>query len=410
MKMFKDPGYRNSERRASTILIFLLSSFLFFSCNKESLNVEETKALNEFLSHEWFDLRFVKFSDETVPNEARYTFKIEDSKLKHIRETFWSASFGDKHYKDEGEVNVYYDKEKNGIVIELFNDKNELIDDGIIRIDRSEIVNRLTRQTQLRERIKEILKSRKFTELTFNEFDQRGIFESQLQDSYQSEDFEMNYSYELISHLEGLKDFKPLVIEDFYSSAGDGILWQLREFYDDALVGEYGAKNLRSNFSESEIIEILKTLNGNLKFYDSNISTKESFQDEPYSIQVDTDVEFYEEPRFANRYKSEIILPIKGDNFNFLSDWYGNGSNSSGNFEKIELVQEGLSFGMIIRFKGNLNSTDGNWFKIYKVSDTPVSNADTVAYDVAPVKTGSEMPSKLFFFQRNKYFALDKEQ
>ena len=89
------------------IVLFIFLSFSLLSCNKQSLSEEEISVINKFLTWEWYDLEMVTFSGETIPNEASFEFKVEGGKLRHVSNTYYSASFGDKHYQSEGDVNLY---------------------------------------------------------------------------------------------------------------------------------------------------------------------------------------------------------------------------------------------------------------------------------------------------------------
>lgn len=361
-------------------LLFSSLVVIFFSCNKKQLNNDEINVVNKFLACEWYDLAFVSFSGETIPNEARFIFKIENSKLKHIRNTYYSASFGDKNIHDEGDVKIFYDKEKEGVVLELLNKNNEVIDEGLIKIPRDKIISTFTEQIKNREKIISILKNRKYTQLSDGEFDQRGIFESMISRSFQSSDFNMNYVYDRVTHYENLGSFQPLKIEGFYSTAGKkGIDWTLKEIFIDSTQKEVRYEDLKKTFKSDEIIVFVNKLIGPLRYFDSNISDAIDFNSNNFKLEFNNNIELNDDYGL----KSKLTIPVTNENFNFLKKWYGNSDNV---FDDIELVKtDNDEYNVFINFKNSVKSGGDNWLRVYN---------------------DLKDPSRIFFFNQNKYFAL----
>jgi hypothetical protein len=368
------------------IALFLFFSLSQFSCNKQSLSEEEISVINKFLTWEWYDLEMVTFSGETIPNEASFEFKVEGGKLRHISNTYYSASFGDKHYQSEGDVNLYYDKENEAIALELLNEEGEILQNGLIKIPKDQIISGLENQIKNRDKRASILKNRKFSAIPYGEFDQRGIFESKIMNSFQSDDFSMNYMYSIESHLEELGDFKPYKIEGFVSTAGQSFIsWELREVYKDSTTREIDFDDLQTSFDKEEVANLMIKLQGSLEFFDSNIATKDSFK--PGDFKIDFDPNFslvtkdeyssYEEPI------SELEVPINGDTYSFLNSWYSGEGNALTSFEFVK--NEDNKFNVFVNLNSNFETGGKNWLKIYQDK-----------FD----------PNRVYFFNQNKYFTL----
>ena len=384
------------------LLIFL--SFSLLSCNKQSLSEEEVSVINKFLTWEWYDLELVTFSGETIPNEASFEFKVEGGKLRHVSNTYYSASFGDKHYQSEGDVNLYYDKENEAIALELLNEEGEILQNGLIKIPKDQIISGLENQIKNRDKMASILKDRKFSQLPYDEFDQRGIFESKILNSFQSEDFSMNYVYSIESHLEELGDFKPYRIEGFVSTAGQSFIsWELREVYKDSTIREINFDDLQTSFNKEEVANLMIKLQGTLKFYDSNMATKESFKSSNFKIDFDPNFSLVIEDEYSlsEELVSELEVPINGDTYSFLNSWYKGDGNALVSFEIVKsdreeyiidtLANDGEdfnvfdNFNVFVNLNSNFNTGGKNWLRIYK--DKLDSN-------------------RVYFFNQNKYFTL----
>jgi hypothetical protein len=283
-------------------------------------------------------------------------------------------------------VNLYYDKENQAIALELLNEEGEILQNGLIKIPKDQIISGLENQIKNRNKIASILENRKFSQLPYGEFDQRGIFESKILNSFQSEDFSMNYMYSIESHLEELGDFKPYKIEGFVSTAGQSFIsWELREVYKDSKTREINFDDLKTSFDKEEVANLMIKLQGTLKFFDSNIATKESFKsgdfkidfDPNFSLVIKDEYSLYEEPI------SELEVPINGDTYSFLNSWYSGEGNALTSFEFIK--NEDNKFNVFVNLNINFETGGKNWLKIYQDK-----------FD----------PNRVYFFNQNKYFTL----
>lgn len=366
------------------LVIFLSISLL--SCNKQSLSEEEVSVINKFLTWEWYDLEMVTFSGETIPNEASFEFKVEGGKLRHVSNTYYSASFGDKHYQSEGDVNLYYDKENEAIALELLNEEGEILQHGLIKIPRDQIISDLENQIKYRDKIVSILKNRKFRQLSDGEFDLRGVFESKILNSFQSEDFSMNYMYSIESHLEELGDFKPYKIEGFVSTAGQSFIdWELREVYKDSTEREISFEDLQTSFDTEEVAELMSILQGSLEYYDSNIASKESFKSNDFTIDFDAGFSLTQDNEYSygEELISELEIPITSDNYSFLKSWYAGEGNSLVSFEFVKNNEN--RFEVFINLNSNFKTGGKQWMRVYQ------DNLDS---------------RRVHFFNQNKYFTL----
>jgi len=366
-------------------LLFFLS-FSLFSCNKQSLSEEEVSVINKFLTWEWYDLEMVTFSGETIPNEASFEFKVEGGKLRHVSNTYYSASFGDKHYQSEGDVNLYYDKENEAIALELLNEEGEILQNGLIKIPKDQIISGLENQIKNRDKRSSILKNRKFSSIPYGEFDQRGIFESKILNSFQSEDFSMNYMYSIESHLEELGDFKPYKIEGFSTRAGQGFIgWELKEVYKDSAEREISFDDLQTSFDKEEVAELMSMLQSSMEFYDSNIASKESFKSNDFTIDFDASFSLIQnnEYSYGEELISELEIPITSDNYSFLKSWYAGEGNALVSFEFVKNDEN--RFDVFINLNSNFETGGKQWMRIYK---------DNLDY------------YRVHFFNQNKYFTL----
>lgn len=371
-------------KKKIALLIFLSISLL--SCNKQSLSEEEVSVINKFLTWEWYDLEMVTFSGENIPNEASFEFKDEGGKLRHVSNTYYSASFGDKHYQSEGDVNLYYDKENEAIALELLNEEGEILQNGLIKIPKDQIILGLENQIKNREKRASILKNRKFSSIPYGEFDQRGIFESKILNSFQSEDFSMNYMYSIESHLEELGNFKPYKIEGFSSKAGQGIIsWELREVYKDSTEHEISFDDLQTSFDKEEVAELMSMLQSSMEFYDSNMASKESFKSNDFTIDFDASFSLIQnnEYSYGEELISELEIPITTDNYSFLNSWYAGEGNALVSFEFVKNDEN--RFDVFINLNSKFETGGKQWMRIYK---------DNLDY------------YRVHFFNQNKYFTL----
>lgn len=368
------------------IALFIFLSFSLLSCNKQSLSDEEVSVINRFLTYEWYDLDMVTFSGETIPNEASFEFKVEGGKLKHVSNTYYSASFGDKHYQSKGDVNLYYDKENEAIALELLNEEGEILQNGFIKIPKDQIVPELEIQIRNRDKRAFILKDRKFSSLPYGEFDQRGIFESKILNSFQSQDFSMNYMYSIESHLEELGNFKPYKIEGFISPSGQNFInWELREVYKDSTEREISFDDLQTSFDKEEVAELMSMLQSSMEFYDSNIASKEFYKTNDFTIDFDANFSLTQNSEYSYEEEliSELEIPITGDNYSFLKSWYAGEGNTLVSFEFVK--NDDNRFDVFINLNSNFETGGKQWMRIYK---------DNLDY------------YRVHFFNQNKYFTL----
>lgn len=368
------------------IALFIFLSFSLLSCNKQSLSEEEVSVINKFLTWEWYDLEMVTFSGETISNEASFEFKVEGGKLRHVSNTYYSASFGNKHYQSEGDVNLYYDKENEAIALELLNEEGEILQNGLIKISKDQIISGLENQIKNRDKRASILKNRKFSSIPYGEFDQRGIFESKILNSFQSEDFSMNYMYSIESHLEELGNFKPYKIEGFSSKAGQGFIsWELREVYKDSTEHEISFDDLQTSFDKEEVAELMSMLHSSMEFYDSNIASKESFKSNNFIIDFDASFSLIQnnEYSYGEELISELEIPITSDNYSFLNTWYAEEGNALVSFEFIENGEN--RFEVFINLNNSFETGGKKFMRVYK------DNLDS---------------RRVHFFNQNKYFTL----
>lgn len=214
----------------SKSLFFLVSLFFIVSsCSKSSLNDEEKDIVQKFLMHKWGDIQFSVFSGETIPHEFYLTFSFDGKNLKYKREENYFASFGNKEFLNEGEVDLYYDNKEERITIELLNEKGEIFETCYVRVKRENLLSLLNQQISYRSFLNKDLSKRLNDDNEYGQWSLRGVFSSKMENMRQSQDFSLNYSHVELSHFD---NFTPLLIEGLASKSGqEYIFWNLIEVY-----------------------------------------------------------------------------------------------------------------------------------------------------------------------------------
>lgn len=238
------------------IFLYLIPLF-FVSCTiendsiktKTSLNEEEFKIVSKFLINTWIDSQFKVYNGETIPNELKIKFLIKNDKLIYSYDENYYASFGNKHFVSNGLVEVYIEKYIGfdgiifgGIKIDLLNEKGEIIKTGIINanktnedLNKDEIIERLKKQVELRDKIYANTIKRVNTKLDYYQWSVRGIFSSKLSYRGQRQDYSLYYDFYYENHVS--EDFKEVFLEGFRSKRMDGgITWELREYLNPSLL------------------------------------------------------------------------------------------------------------------------------------------------------------------------------
>jgi hypothetical protein len=210
--------------------------------------------------------------------------------------------------------------------------------------------------------------------------------------------------YSIESHLEELGDFKPYKIEGFVSTAGQSFIsWELREVYKDSKTREINYDDLKTSFDKEEVANLMIKLQGTLKFFDSNIATKESFKsgdfkidfDPNFSLVIKDEYSLYEEPI------SELEVPINGDTYSFLNSWYSGDGNALLSFEIVKSDREEY----IVEIDGS-DAEDFNAFGEFNVFVNLNSNFNTGGKNWLRIYQDKFDPNRVYFFNQNKYFTL----
>jgi hypothetical protein len=215
----------------------LVTYFFAFCCllscdsfSKKSLSEDEEKVVQKFLINQWGDVKFTEFTGETIPYEFYLTFSLDGKKLKYKREENYFASFGNKNYLNEGEVNLLYDSKNNKILIELLDKKGKVFETCNINVQRENLILKLNEQIKLREILNTDINKRVKDDFNFEEWSLKGVFRSKISNMQQSEDLStLRYSHIAISHYD---NFEPLIIEGLFSlTKNETIYWKLTEVY-----------------------------------------------------------------------------------------------------------------------------------------------------------------------------------
>ena len=215
----------------------LVTYFFAFCCllscdsfSKKSLSQDEQKVVEKFLINQWGDVKFTEFTGETIPYEFYLTFSLDGKKLKYKREENYFASFGNKNYLNEGEVNLLYDSKNNKILIELLDKKGKVFETCNINVQRENLILKINEQINLREILNTDINKRVKDDFNFEEWSLKGVFRSKISNMQQSEDLStLRYSHIAISHYD---NFEPLIIEGLFSlTKNETIYWKLTEVY-----------------------------------------------------------------------------------------------------------------------------------------------------------------------------------
>jgi hypothetical protein len=355
------------KKKLYTLLIFC---FILVSCNNQSLSEEEIATINEFLSWEWYDLQVTTWDNETVPHQASYKFFLEDGKLKYDTNDFWSASFGNKHYKSEGNVVLSYIKKYKYILIELINKDGEAVKRGKIFINREDIIRGLSEQIKYREQIVDVLKNGPIALRYSGEFDQLGVFKSLVLKRRQSQDFSLVYSYFPILHRELTGEFKPYEISGFNSpGAGSrsGISWTLKEAAPrtEKNLKELDSNDLIESYKLNDLIQLLEMLQNTMKYSGSNITDQKSFESDIFFITFDPSFDWVSKVRRLNRNSESLSIPISTDSFDFLPNWYGLEGSAFAEIEIREAFRQDGKFKVYIHFKSHYETGAMKFLNVY---------------------------------------------
>ena len=215
------------------LLFFFFASVCLLSCesfSKKSLNEEEENVVKTFLVTKWGDVDFTEFTGETIPYEFYLTFKLDGKDLKYTREENYFASFGNKNYLNEGNVNLIYDTKKNVLLIELLDKNGKVFETCNLNIKRENLIQKLNEQIKLRGILNTDISKRLSDDLSFEEWSLKGIFRSKFSKMQQSEDLStLRYSHLNIAHY---NNFEPIFIEGLTSVTKNEIIyWKLTEVY-----------------------------------------------------------------------------------------------------------------------------------------------------------------------------------
>jgi len=215
------------------LLIYFFAFCCLLSCesfSKKSLSEDEQKVVQKFLINQWGDVDFTEFTGETIPYEFYLTFSLDGTKLKYKREENYFASFGNKNYLDEGEVNLLYDSKNNKILIELLDKKGKVFETCNINVPRENLIQKINEQINLREILNSDLNKRLKDDLNYEEWSLKGVFRSKISNMQQSEDLStLRYSHIAIPHYD---NFQPLFLEGLSSVTKNQIIyWKLTEVY-----------------------------------------------------------------------------------------------------------------------------------------------------------------------------------
>lgn len=358
------------------ILVSLLSSLLFFSsCDKKSLSEKEKETVQNFLTYQWYDLSFTKFGDDIVINDTRLIFSKKGQDLEYVWDMGYNAIFGSQTYQNKGKVDLYYSKEKNSIVISLLDEKDKASGfEALIEVEKDSIIPQLSKQIEYRKHLKDFLKGEKVKYLLSNR-DIRGLFQSVLDGG------------EVLDNYEELENFTPLTIKGLYTQFKNTIEWEMKEAYlPEPKDFEIDYDDLKSEFTNAEALEIKNLLQGPLKYYDSNIKSKNKFNKEGYTMQLEPELSYNNN---TNRYE----LSISEHNYDFIL-------NAPAKMDRFYLVfnhdPEGDSYNSIsiyLRVDGMIRYPNGN--------------GRTVTHNFQLLKDKTNK-NRLYLFDNFKYYILEK--
>lgn len=143
--------------------IFLLSlSLLLFNCS--SLSDEQSKVIDDFLCHDWIGIRYTNFSNESQKNSV--ILKISKDSNNNLvynstRNVYWTNYYKqvvqNKNYISNGSVKYEYDENESELKIRLIKEDGDLFKELNIEIPFDSIINKLGRQTKVRETQKDFL-------------------------------------------------------------------------------------------------------------------------------------------------------------------------------------------------------------------------------------------------------------
>lgn len=260
-----------------------LNILILFGCSKKELTESQLNVSKDFISTTWYDNQIRNWDGEDVPNWLEFKVFDENGKLNFDYSREYSASFGDQKFvsphKSSGEtyedqlIDIYYDTKKESLIYEfLENEKDENPYSLFIKIDQDSIETKLKRQIDSREKIKEYLDERKFSQI-INYYNQstKGIFQNRIISRRQNQDFSLSYGFFTETNKEFF-DFDEddlIILKGFYS---EDIWWELKEKYNNDVDREIESKDLKFELSYEQVISILDLItNNDLSIYDTNI-------------------------------------------------------------------------------------------------------------------------------------------
>lgn len=263
-----------------TILVLLI--LVIVGCSRKELTESQLIVAKDFISTTWYDNQIRNWNGEDVPNWLEFKVFEENGKLNFDYSREYSASFGNKKFvsphKSSGEtyeeqlIDIYYDTDKKRLIYEfLENEKDENPYSLYIEIEQDSLEKKLKKQINSRNRIKEYLDKKKFSQ-RINYYNQstKGIFQNRLIRRRQNQDFSLSYSFYTETN-KGF-DFEEddlIILSGFYS---EDIWWKLKEKYNNDVDREIKSKDLKFKLSYEQVKSVLDLMTKNsLSIYDTNI-------------------------------------------------------------------------------------------------------------------------------------------
>ena len=268
----------------SKILISSLFFLIIFSgCSRKELSESQMEAAKDFIRTSWYDDKIRDWNNESVIDWIDFRVFDNNGKLSFDYSREYSASFGDKRYVSphapSGEthedqiVDIYYDSDEEKLMYEFFEDNEDENPYTLyIKIDQDSIENKLRRQTSSRNKIKQFLDDRKFTQsINIGRSDRRGIFQNNKLKRRQNQDFSLDYWYSTETNNDYF-DFDEndlITLKGFYN---EGISWELKEIYNYEGEREVNSKDIKFKLTLAKANSIIKLMTENeLSIYDTNI-------------------------------------------------------------------------------------------------------------------------------------------
>lgn len=356
--------------------LFILSIFVLtlYSCDKKDLGENEKNIVEKFLIHDWYDLQFTSLGDDKVINDTRLKFSKKGSDLNYSWDVGYNAIFGNKQYHDEGKVEISYSNKKKGILISLFDKKNKLFQEGLIKIEKDSIISKLSKQVEYRKYLTDFLNRSKLEQFVW-EREMRGVFQSVILEG----NVEDNY--------DEIENFEPLTITGLSTDFKSTISWEMKEVYDP-IKKNYEIKNddLTNEFSKTEIENIKELLKGPLKYFDSNIKSEKKLNSKEYSLELSTEMNY-------DNNTNDYTISINNQNLDFTL-------NNKIKLERCYLFLNGDPNDETRTSTTITLSVEG--FEKYN------SNSGRTVKHRYVIKKDNSHPNRLYFIENYKYFILEK--